>query len=111
MGDTHDGTCNEIRIRQKTFSRSFPRALQNFLCSLEVIMALTIQELLDNPGRASELYLDVETCVKCKIPLQGMITGKIPVPDGKHICEDCFYEEIGKEIDEHPIGCISQFWT
>jgi hypothetical protein len=74
-------------------------------------MALTIRELLDNPERASELYLDAETCVDCKIPLQSMVTGKISIPGGKYICEDCFYEEIGKEIDNHPIGRVSQLQT
>lgn len=48
----------------------------------------------------------VDTCYQCSIPLQESITGNRAVKvDGvqKHACSDCYFEEIGKEIDDFPI--------
>jgi hypothetical protein len=42
-------------------------------------------------------------CDSCGVPLQESITGNRPLADGTHRCSDCYYDEMGKEIDDHPI--------
>ena len=45
----------------------------------------------------------VEKCTKCKVPLQETITGCRKVNNG-YMCSDCYFEEMGNEIEAHPIG-------
>lgn len=44
----------------------------------------------------------VQLCLACKIPLQETITGNRPTADG-HVCSDCYFQLLGKEIDRLPI--------
>lgn len=75
-------------------------------------MALTIAEFREKIAsdraklQRGEAPEGVESCFKCSVPLQESITGnRAVVIDGarKHACSDCYFEEIGSHIDEHPI--------
>jgi len=66
-------------------------------------MALTLTQYLAEAARPAQDTSGLETCVTCKIPLQETITGYRPGKDGTR-CSDCYFCEISKLIDEHPIG-------
>ena len=40
----------------------------------------------------------------CGEPLEPRIDGKRHSLDGKEVNDDCYFEHLGKGIDEHPIG-------
>jgi hypothetical protein len=72
-------------------------------------MALTVSEFRDllkesraqlSKRKAPEGTIE---CEACGIPLQESITGNRPMEDGTHRCSDCYFDEIGTEIDEYPI--------
>ena len=71
-------------------------------------MRLTLKQLLDRPElltqarEADEKAANVEKCAHCGVALQETITGKRPTPDGD-ACSDCYYEELGELIEQHPI--------
>ena len=44
----------------------------------------------------------VATCRVCGVPLQESVTGNRP--DQK--CSDCYFDEFGEELDEHPIALL-----
>lgn len=66
-------------------------------------MPLTLQELIANPKRISELRPPVETCAVCGKKLQETITGKHSTRDGV-MCSDHYYEKLGQGIEDHPIA-------
>jgi hypothetical protein len=39
-------------------------------------------------------------CAKCGNPL----CGETETIDGKPVCDDCYFEEFGEELDKNPIG-------
>ena len=41
-------------------------------------------------------------CHACKIPLDENYTGIQKTKDG-YMCDDCYFEEWGKLVEEHPI--------
>ena len=41
-------------------------------------------------------------CKSCNITLDNEITGLEPVSDG-FVCRECYYEEWGRIVEEHPI--------
>jgi len=43
-----------------------------------------------------------EKCAGCGCNLSGFLTGKNSSPKGT-VCDDCYYEQIGEEIDDNPI--------
>ena len=45
---------------------------------------------------------EAQRCVSCSIPLQETITGCRKTEDG-HKCSDCYYEEIGEELEKSPL--------
>lgn len=48
----------------------------------------------------------LDTCYDCKVPLQESKTGNRIVMVGhksKHFCSDCYYDKIGRELDDYPI--------
>lgn len=67
-------------------------------------MPLTIQELIDNPERIAELHLEPEKCGKCGEPISGALTGRHYVKEHGRVCDDCYYDLFGEELDKHPIG-------
>jgi hypothetical protein len=57
-------------------------------------------------GRAIEVSRRMaERCAGCDCKLSGFVTGKNPIPKGT-VCDDCYYGEMGEELDAHPIGRI-----
>jgi hypothetical protein len=46
----------------------------------------------------------IEPCCECGVPLQESKTGCHRCGDGKHVCSRCYYQALGRELDEHPIG-------
>ncbi|HNT09072.1 hypothetical protein [Methanoculleus sp.] len=47
--------------------------------------------------------MGLDTCSKCGVHLQEFLTGRKTFK-GKPYCKTCYYEEIGKILEEHPIG-------
>lgn len=45
----------------------------------------------------------IEKCAQCGVPLQESKTGCHRC-DGNHLCSRCYYQALGRELDEHPIG-------
>ena len=41
-------------------------------------------------------------CVKCKEPVDIDINGMQKVSNG-FMCDDCYFEELGDEVEKHPI--------
>ena len=80
----------EVRTKQ---DRIMPLNVADFLAAVE-----KDKELLSS-GNAPT---GVATCRCCGIPLQESVTGNRP--DQK--CSDCYFEEFGEELDEHPIGLL-----
>lgn len=39
-------------------------------------------------------------CPKCSLPITG---DERHVSGGKMVCDDCYYEEFGEEVENHPI--------
>lgn len=66
-------------------------------------MALTLAQYLAEAQQAPQAVGGVEVCVSCNVPLQETITGYRPGNDGIR-CSDCYFSEISKVIDEHPVG-------
>lgn len=66
-------------------------------------MALTLMQYLADASQQIHDTSGLEECVSCKIPLQETITGCRLGKDGTR-CSDCYFAEISKMIDEHPIG-------
>lgn len=66
-------------------------------------MAISLKELIENPQRLTELELGALKCVYCKTVLQETITGKRKTPKGC-ACSDCYYEQLGRGIEKHPIA-------
>ena len=65
-------------------------------------MSVSLQDLFDNP----EIFvgtLATEHCSKCGVELQETLTGKRSTPCGV-ACSDCYFDELGAEIEKHPIG-------
>lgn len=54
-------------------------------------------------GKAPE---GVFSCSDCGIPLQETVTGNRPCGHGQHLCSDCFYDAVGRELDAHPIATL-----
>lgn len=50
-----------------------------------------------------EAPLGTIVCNACGVPLQESITGNRPLEDGTHRCSDCYFDEMGAEIDDYPI--------
>jgi hypothetical protein len=65
-------------------------------------MAIALTELIENPNMVDELVQAREHCAYCGIELQESITGKRKAPKGQ-ACSDCYYEQIGEGVEQHPI--------
>lgn len=44
-----------------------------------------------------------QRCCKCNVSLQETITGKRHTADG-FACSDCYYEALGEEVEQRPLG-------
>lgn len=44
----------------------------------------------------------IDACVNCTTPLQESVTGSRHTDKG-YMCSDCYFEELGRELDAHPI--------
>jgi len=44
----------------------------------------------------------MDTCKKCGVHIQEFITGRKKV-SGELYCKHCYYEELGKVIEKHPL--------
>lgn len=42
-------------------------------------------------------------CARCRVTLHETTTGN-RLTDAGCMCSDCYYAELGKEIEEHPLG-------
>jgi hypothetical protein len=60
-----------------------------------------LKDLLEKPDVLTKLTR--ERCSVCNVELQETITGKRETPSG-FACSDCYYGQLGEEIELHPIG-------
>jgi hypothetical protein len=64
-------------------------------------MAIYLRDLLRDP-KLLDSTPGQQKCCHCGVVLQETITGKRQTPAGD-ACSDCFYEELGQEVEHHPI--------
>ena len=57
---------------------------------------MTIKELRDNPELWEQLKSKAEKCACGGVLSRDRILSKI--------CDDCYYQLLGEEIEKHPIG-------
>ena len=48
----------------------------------------------------------IDGCSHCHVPLQETVTGCRKI-EGSYVCSDCYFDELGKEIDK--MGAIGLF--
>ena len=65
-------------------------------------MGISLMDLIQDPKRLDLLRLSTRTCPYCGVTLQETITGKRPTPEG-FACSDCYYEQLGEGVEQHPI--------
>ena len=63
-------------------------------------MALTLQDLVDNPALL-EMLRKVDTCPKCFKPFRSYEASY--TIDGVRVCDDCYFGAIGELVERHPI--------
>ncbi|WP_374346557.1 hypothetical protein [Phenylobacterium sp.] len=51
---------------------------------------------------ARQTVTGILACVACEEPLQESVTGSRHTHKG-YMCSDCYFEELGRELDAHPI--------
>ena len=66
-------------------------------------MALTLAQYVAEINQNPKDIAEAEHCVSCQVPLQETITGYRLGSEGAR-CSDCYFGEISKMIDEHPVG-------
>ncbi|MBI4027618.1 MAG: hypothetical protein HY360_21710 [Verrucomicrobia bacterium] len=66
-------------------------------------MTIYLRDLLEKPELLEDLCSDQQKCSGCGIMLQETITGKRQTPGG-YACSDCYYEQLGEEIERRPIA-------
>jgi len=66
-------------------------------------MALQLKDLAENPRLLQDLRARVQSCSKCGTLLQETLTGKRQISTGD-ACSDCYYEELGALVEQHPIA-------
>ncbi len=65
-------------------------------------MAITLKELIQNRDLLTRMEAEQQRCPYCGVVLQETITGKRPTPKGE-ACSDCYYEQLGQAVEQHPI--------
>ena len=65
-------------------------------------MAITLKELIQNRDLLTQMEAEQQRCPYCGVVLQETITGKRPTPKGE-ACSDCYYEQLGEAVEQHPI--------
>lgn len=44
------------------------------------------------------------TCTRCGGPLGPRVDGEHHTTNGQEVCPDCYFADVGREIERHPIG-------
>ena len=66
-------------------------------------MAIPLIKLIKHPELMDEL-MKLEICPKCKQPLEGLMSGdELMEILERGFCDNCYYEMMGEEIEQHPI--------
>jgi len=63
-------------------------------------MAYTLKELLKNSATVRTGQIQ---CTQCRVDLCDNLSGCRWTKDGPY-CADCYFDEISKIFDEHPVG-------
>jgi hypothetical protein len=66
-------------------------------------MPIYLNDLIENREILKERREYEQKCFRCNVVLQETLTGKRSTPDGD-ACSDCFYEQMGEEIESYPIA-------
>jgi len=66
-------------------------------------MPTFLKDVLRDPQLLQRSPFEQQKCWKCEVPLQETITGKRQMAQG-FACSDCYYGELGAEIERHPIA-------
>ena len=65
-------------------------------------MPIYLKDVLANPD-VLMVSAREQKCCSCQVVLQETITGKRKTSGG-FACSDCYYEQLGNEIEQYPIG-------
>ncbi len=60
-------------------------------------MVMTMTKFLNSPPAKEPLC-------ECGEPLGPRLDGVRHTKNGKEVCDDCYFDQLGKFVDEHPIG-------
>jgi hypothetical protein len=70
--------------------------------SRSVAMPIYLKDVVKDPGILMRSVRE-QKCFHCQVPLQETLTGKRKTSDG-FVCSDCYYDELGAEIERRPLG-------
>lgn len=65
-------------------------------------MAITLKELIEDRTKLASLGGNQRHCCRCGVLLQETVTGRRKTPGGE-ACSDCYYEELGEIVEQHPV--------
>ena len=67
-------------------------------------MSILLKSLIDNSDLFDRFVSEFcQRCISCGVVIQTNITGINKSPKGM-VCDDCYYQEWGEEIEKHPVG-------
>jgi hypothetical protein len=65
-------------------------------------MPIYLKDVVKDPAILMQSVRE-QRCCSCQVPLQETITGKRKTSEG-FACSDCYYEELGEELEQRPLG-------
>jgi ribosome-binding protein aMBF1 (putative translation factor) len=65
-------------------------------------MAISAKAFLESRGIPCGSGNQRPQCAICGRPLQETVTGNRRTARG-HLCSDCYFDELGRVIEEHPV--------
>ena len=65
-------------------------------------MAIAIKQLIEHRSLLPGIEANRQCCCYCGVLLQETITGRECAPKGE-ACIDCYYEELGEGVEQHPV--------
>ena len=66
-------------------------------------MAIYLKDIAANPQILKQGRGEQQKCCTCQTVLHEVLTGKRKTSEG-YACSDCYYEQLGAEIEANPIA-------
>lgn len=78
--------------------------IQLFLLGKEGRMALTGKQQVDKLLQKGRAAFSIGDCGICHKPITDEHPDEVRMVDGEPVHEDCYFDELGAEVERHPIG-------